>query len=203
MSAVSAAAASAGSPAISGTSRSTALIAPIRPSAAIAARRSGGGAPSAIEARHRLLERGEAQAPGGVERGGRHARIAVAEPAVHERQEPQVAERAAHRGEHAAPIGGGVGDARGLEQRERGALGDIPARAERAPGEIAEQPARGEPRGAGGREGGGGREDLQRLGGRGLAALEAGGAARSRSAWCPPLPWFPSLPSAPSRSTVL
>ena len=63
-----------------------------------------------------------------------------------ERQQPDVAEAAAHRGDHAAPIGSGVGDARRFEQRECGALRGFPLGAECTAREVAEQPACFEPR---------------------------------------------------------
>ena len=49
---------------------------------------------------------------------------------MHERQQPDVAKPAPHRGDHAAAIRRGVGDARSLEQRERRLLRRFPVRAE-------------------------------------------------------------------------
>jgi hypothetical protein len=127
-----------GSPGTSGTSRSTALV----PHAAQRADRGAaqvGGHAFSEERGDRFLERGEPEPAGGVECRGGDRRILVGEPAVHERQEPDVAKAAAHRGDHAASIGGCVGDARGLEERECGALRSIPLGAERATREVTEQ----------------------------------------------------------------
>jgi hypothetical protein len=140
VSAVSAAAASRGSPWTSGTSRAAAPVEPMRPSAAIAASRSGAGRVVGDQLGDRLLEGGEAQAAGGAGRGDDGLGIGVGQPAVDVGQEPGVAEAAAHRDDQRAALVGGVDDAGQLEQREGGALGHLPRRAERPAGQIAEQP---------------------------------------------------------------
>jgi len=61
---------------------------------------------------------------------------------VHERQQPDVAEAAPHRADHAAPVGRRIGDARRFEQSECRSFGDVPLRTEGSPGEITEEPAR-------------------------------------------------------------
>jgi hypothetical protein len=91
---------------------------------------------------------------------------------MHERQQPDVAEPAAHRRDHAPAIRGGIGEPGSLEQRERGALGDLPLGAECAAGQLAEQPAGVEPRGPRRGRDRPHRQDRHGVGGDRLAVLE-------------------------------
>jgi hypothetical protein len=94
----------------------------------------------------RVLERREPEPSGGAQRHGGDRQIAIRQPAVHERQQPQVAEPAAHRRDHPAAIRGRIGEPRRLEQRERGPLRHIPLGAQRTARKVAQQARRLEPR---------------------------------------------------------
>jgi hypothetical protein len=127
----------------------------------------------ADERSDRILERGEPEPAGRAQRSRGDRGVAIRQPAMHERQQPDVAETAAHRRDHTAAIRRGVGEPRRLEQRERGALGDLPLGAERAAGELAEQAARIEPRDSRRRLDRPCRERRHRLCRRRLAVLES------------------------------
>ena len=104
-------------------------IAPIRPSAAIAARRSARGRAVADERGDRLLERREAEPAGGVERGRGDRRIAIRRAGG---ARTAAARCCGTRGPSRAitPRRSAAVSAtpRRLEQRERRALGDAPTR---------------------------------------------------------------------------
>ena len=122
--------------------------------------------------RDRLLERRKPEPARGRDRGRRDRLVAVEEPAVHVGHEPDVAEPAPHRVEQADALRGGVRLARDGEQRECGALGDLPLRVEGTPRDRAENAARIEAQHERGRVVRVGLERSERIGGRQPLVLE-------------------------------